>query len=579
MKKDKNVSLKIGKHKDREGGLTKAGVEKYNKETGSNLQTGVKGKPKTPEDYRRKGSFLTRFYNRKDIPPLKKPSGKPTRFALAAAAWGEPVPSSMAAVKRLASKGKSLLAQYEQMMERKKKQKKQKLSQNGNAFVEYADNVLKVPLAMIGEFQHSVYPEVKFDSEDFKSTINNFKNKVLGFTPYITYGHLKDNNFAVDAELKKGNCLDMQVDDEILYGFFDSSPEAYEYVVKGEYEYNSGEFIRNFKDKITGENLGTVLARTALTNSPFLPFNEHKVEALSQTELEKSNLNLFQILPIEFKNQPEITLESNNNDYLLQDKNIITKDNKENNLKSMPQDLEEKTVETTSSSESTTPVEDKTSIDDIVKNVLEKIQNQIPPAYKTADETPVVEESVEEKEEKVEAVNITEKEDYKNIADIVSSVTNSLTESFKTQLNEIKLTSTETIQELKNQIGELTDKLGKQEQVSQAFSNSLSEQQRKERYSKFADSGMSPSFIQKFSQIENALESGNNIIKLSNSEGKEIETSVSTLIAETIIEALKAEPVELQQFGQSNNQQTGMVADIKNLITENKEKAKKLNLN
>ena len=34
----KNVSLKIGKHKSRSGGLTKAGREKYNRETGSKLK-------------------------------------------------------------------------------------------------------------------------------------------------------------------------------------------------------------------------------------------------------------------------------------------------------------------------------------------------------------------------------------------------------------------------------------------------------------------------------------------------------------------------------------------------------------
>ena len=66
----KNVSLKIGKHKSRTGGLTKAGREKYNRETGSNLKApqpgggmkGVKG-------------------------PMKKPNGKPTRKALALRKW------------------------------------------------------------------------------------------------------------------------------------------------------------------------------------------------------------------------------------------------------------------------------------------------------------------------------------------------------------------------------------------------------------------------------------------------------------------------------------------------------------
>ena len=34
----KSVSLKIGKHKSRSGGLTAAGRAKYNRETGSNLK-------------------------------------------------------------------------------------------------------------------------------------------------------------------------------------------------------------------------------------------------------------------------------------------------------------------------------------------------------------------------------------------------------------------------------------------------------------------------------------------------------------------------------------------------------------
>ena len=50
----KNVSLKIGKHKSRSGGLTKAGREKYNRETGSNL------KAPQPGGGKRKKSFCAR---------------------------------------------------------------------------------------------------------------------------------------------------------------------------------------------------------------------------------------------------------------------------------------------------------------------------------------------------------------------------------------------------------------------------------------------------------------------------------------------------------------------------------------
>ena len=50
-----NVSLKIGKHKSRTGGLTKAGREKYNRATGSNL------KAPQPGGGPRKRSFCARF--------------------------------------------------------------------------------------------------------------------------------------------------------------------------------------------------------------------------------------------------------------------------------------------------------------------------------------------------------------------------------------------------------------------------------------------------------------------------------------------------------------------------------------
>jgi hypothetical protein len=82
----KNVSLKIGKHKSRSGGLTKAGREKYNRETGSKLKAPVTGKPKAgSKDAGRKKSFCARMSGVKG--PAKKPNGKPTRKTLALRKW------------------------------------------------------------------------------------------------------------------------------------------------------------------------------------------------------------------------------------------------------------------------------------------------------------------------------------------------------------------------------------------------------------------------------------------------------------------------------------------------------------
>ena len=54
-----------------------------------------------------------RFYGREKLPPLQK-NGKPTRFALSAAAWGETVPTTEAAAPKIAAKGRKLLERYQQ---------------------------------------------------------------------------------------------------------------------------------------------------------------------------------------------------------------------------------------------------------------------------------------------------------------------------------------------------------------------------------------------------------------------------------------------------------------------------------
>ena len=96
--------------KDPKGGLTAAGRAAYRAQ-GANLRPGVRGPADTPEKMRRKGSFLRRFFANLRGPLVNK-RGEPTRLALSAHAWGEPVPKTAADAKALADKGKQLLEQY-----------------------------------------------------------------------------------------------------------------------------------------------------------------------------------------------------------------------------------------------------------------------------------------------------------------------------------------------------------------------------------------------------------------------------------------------------------------------------------
>jgi hypothetical protein len=98
--------------RDPKGGLTPAGRAHFKRTEGANLKPGVKGAADTPEKMRRKGSFLTRFFTNPSG-PMKDDNGKPTRLALSAAAWGEPVPQDASDAAALAAKGRRMLERYQ----------------------------------------------------------------------------------------------------------------------------------------------------------------------------------------------------------------------------------------------------------------------------------------------------------------------------------------------------------------------------------------------------------------------------------------------------------------------------------
>lgn len=88
--KKKSISLSIGRgEKSKTGGLTAKGVAKYNKATGSKLQTAVTTPPSKlkvgSKDANRRKSFCARMSGVDG--PAKKPNGDPTRKTLALRKW------------------------------------------------------------------------------------------------------------------------------------------------------------------------------------------------------------------------------------------------------------------------------------------------------------------------------------------------------------------------------------------------------------------------------------------------------------------------------------------------------------
>lgn len=104
--------------RDPKGGLTAAGRAHFKRTEGANLKPGVKGAANTPEKMRRKGSFLTRFFTNPSGPMVGE-NGKPTRLALSAAAWGEPIPKNRSDAAKLAAKGRRMLERYQNTKKKK----------------------------------------------------------------------------------------------------------------------------------------------------------------------------------------------------------------------------------------------------------------------------------------------------------------------------------------------------------------------------------------------------------------------------------------------------------------------------
>ena len=98
--------------KDPKGGLTAAGRAAFKRSEGANLKPGVKNyESASLADKKRWVSWASRFYGRSKIPPLKKPNGEPTRYALTANAWGQPVPQNEQQVRRIAALAQKRSAQ------------------------------------------------------------------------------------------------------------------------------------------------------------------------------------------------------------------------------------------------------------------------------------------------------------------------------------------------------------------------------------------------------------------------------------------------------------------------------------
>lgn len=225
--------------KDPKGGLTAAGRRHFKRKEGANLKAGVKGKADTPQKMRRKGSFLTRFFTNPSA-SMVKPNGEPSRLALSANAWGEPVPKNRSDAARLAAKGRRLLERYENTKIEKENP--------------YHDEVGRFTFAPEGA-KSSATPSAKKVSADIKSQIDSSTKRV---TDLITADAGEDTAKKLEPIVR-----------EAFKQFLGNGDTSKPLFVNGKAIKNSGESIsaQNFLDSIA-DQFGTE-AVTGISGADF----------------------------------------------------------------------------------------------------------------------------------------------------------------------------------------------------------------------------------------------------------------------------------------------------------------------
>lgn len=520
-----------------------------------------------------KGIFLQEFYGVKDIPNLTNENGEPSKFAEAAKYWGEPIPRNSSEVRKLAALGAVLINKEEEVKNKQEVKLSNSIYSGTQSLSTLNSNLIKVPFVKKGSWKHDVYGEVKFTDKDIEELVTNYKNNVTGFTPYLTLGHLDEELNSTDSHRKRGNLNDIIVEGDTTFGIFEVNDEIYSRVQKGEYEYSSGEFHRKFKDRETGKEVGTTVLRVALTNSPFLPFGNDKIQTLSN----------------EAENCPEtkenfvflLSLDTSNSDMKAKDKTEA-----EQSVEPLLTEPQEITINPEVEVE---PILQKTPIENITllnkesimstennvaetKEVILEAKNEAP----TEVAAPVVLEAAEvvvQKETKVEVPQ--------NQGDaILTNLTTQLQKVQDMYAKQLEVANN-TINALTQKVEALSDKLVGQEQVTQAFSNSMSAAQERSMIQNLQNNGVLPTNIQRFVALKNAFQSADNknIVKFSvgtGSEVKEVETNLIDAVAELLISASNQTPLVEQQLGVSAGRRTGGF-DFSSIIEKNQAAAQKLN--
>ena len=464
---------------------------------------------------------------------------------------------------------------------------------------------LLIPLLVLGKMYHHKYGEIEYTEKDFLDIKNNLVSQKLGFSPYVTHGHINTDSYtddmyieqarlqalSTDAELKRGEITDVVMIDDVVYAIAENlHPNTKALVESKEYEYASGEFLKNFIDKETGSNIGTVLVRTSLTNAPAMPFKDKKLQLFSENGEEslqtldsfvvklQEDTELNSFISMTTENELEVTTEE-----------LESTVEADKELKTDEESLEQAVLEV--EKEETKAKEDET----VSSEVEETKEEEVTPAVNTHLESVKVPDSpaaVEQEDSdldpqqvvNLESANETISNNKEEEVNLIMDATKQVAEQFSAQIESLKSiyeekfaaleeTSSAVINNLKETVNELQTKLVQQESVAQQFSATLNNTAKQNRYNRLAKEGVAPAVIEKFSLFETALEGASiqsKVLKFSTTEGDAEEKNLLQALEDLVVEASKSN-VSVQKFGQNSVEGDDLVSELKSIINRNRQ--------
>jgi len=115
----------------------------------------------------------------------------------------------------------------------------------------------------VRKFYDPRYGEINITKTIIKQMEKNFNNGIPHYKPSLYLSH-KDRK-------AYGEVTKLEVRKDGLYAFIVPDDEAKELIKKKRYKYMSAEFLENYSNKDTGDDVGAVFLGVALTNEPAHP--------------------------------------------------------------------------------------------------------------------------------------------------------------------------------------------------------------------------------------------------------------------------------------------------------------------